>query len=231
MRELILDTETTGLDYRGEDRVFEIGILEVEDRLPTGKHFHKYIDPQKELSEASVRITGFTNADLVGKPLFADVVDEMLEFIGSDPIVAHNASFDMGFLNGELVRCGRPELPNEVVDTLEISRKKFPGGRHSLDALCQRFQIDLTERSLHGALLDARLLAEVYIELNGGRQTNLLAGEESVKESRKEIVVQGVAHTPRSARTFAVPPEELDAHKKFIEEIENALWLVEGESA
>jgi len=172
-RAIVFDTETTGLSPAEGDRIIEIGMLEVRDAVPTGRKFHHYIDPEREVSLASTRITGITDADLVGMPKFAEIATELLEFIGDAALVAHNASFDMGFLNHEFTLLGHESLSNEVVDTLAISRKMFPGARHSLDALCQRYSIDNTNRTYHGALLDAELLAEVYLELTGGRQRTL----------------------------------------------------------
>jgi DNA polymerase-3 subunit epsilon len=170
-RSVLFDTETTGLEPLAGDRVIEVAALELVNDLPTGRHFHKLIDPERDIPEEATRVHGFSRAHLLGKPLFAAVVDELLAFFGDDPLVAHNAPFDFGFLNAELARLRRPSLhPGRMVDTLALAKARFPGMPNSLDALCRRFDIDLSERTTHNALLDCRLLAEVYVELTGGRR-------------------------------------------------------------
>ena len=172
IREIAFDTETTGLNWSGDDRIIELGAVELINHVATGRTFHQRINPRRAVSAKTVEITGITDAMLVDKPYFEDplIVDALLEFIGDSPVVAHNAAFDRGFLNAELARCGRPEVPlAQWVDTLDIAKKRHPGAPASLDALCKRYNIGLEARTLHGALLDSQLLAEVYLELKGGR--------------------------------------------------------------
>ncbi|WP_018148820.1 DNA polymerase III subunit epsilon [Henriciella marina] len=172
LREIAFDTETTGLNWSGDDRIIELGAVELINHVATGRTFHERINPRRAVSAKTVEITGITDAMLVDKPFFEDprIVDALLEFIGDSPVVAHNAAFDRGFLNAELIRCGRPEIPlAQWVDTLDIAKKRHPGAPASLDALCKRYSIGLEARTLHGALLDSQLLAEVYLELKGGR--------------------------------------------------------------
>tara|TARA_B110000090_G_scaffold45280_1_gene51120 strand:- start:175 stop:864 length:690 start_codon:yes stop_codon:yes gene_type:complete len=173
MREIVLDTETTGLKFSDNHRVIEVAAIEIVDYLPTGKVFHKYVNPQRDVPESSVDIHGITEKFLENKPLFKEVADEFLEFISVDNIVAHNAPFDIGFLNFELQRCGKNTLSNKAIDTVVLAREKFPGQSVSLDALCKRLSIDNTLREKHSATLDAELLARVYIELNDAREPSL----------------------------------------------------------
>jgi len=203
MREIVFDTETTGLSPQNGERIFEIGMVELQNRVPTGRKVWHFINPEKELSAESTRITGVENHQLVGKPVFREIADEIIDFIGEDGIlVAHNASFDMSFLNYELELCGRNYVQNQVVDTLALAKKNLPGARHSLDALCKRFNVEKHgEREVHGALLDAELLVEVYIELTGGLQAALsldtsnktsVYTKKTIKLSRAPLV-----HPPR----------------------------------
>ena len=173
MREIVLDTETTGLKFSDNHRVIEVAAIEIVDYLPTGKVFHKYVNPQRDVPESSVDIHGITEKFLENKPLFKEIADEFLEFISVDNIVAHNAPFDIGFLNFELQRCGKNMLSNKAIDTVVLAREKFPGQSVSLDALCKRLSIDNTLREKHSATLDAELLARVYIELNDAREPSL----------------------------------------------------------
>ena len=173
MREIVLDTETTGLKFSDNHRVIEVAAIEIVDYLPTGNVFHKYVNPQRDVPESSVDIHGITEKFLENKPLFKEVADEFLEFISVDNIVAHNAPFDIGFLNFELQRCGKNTLSNKAIDTVVLAREKFPGQSVSLDALCKRLSIDNTLREKHSATLDAELLARVYIELNDAREPSL----------------------------------------------------------
>lgn len=173
MREIVLDTETTGLKFSDNHRVIEVAAIEIVDYLPTGKVFHKYVNPQRDVPESSVDIHGITEKFLENKPLFKEIADEFLEFISVDNIVAHNAPFDIGFLNFELKRCGKNTLSNKAIDTVVLAREKFPGQSVSLDALCKRLSIDNTLREKHSATLDAELLARVYIELNDAREPSL----------------------------------------------------------
>lgn len=229
MRELVLDTETTGLDPRNGDRLVEIGAVEVINYIPTGQSYHAYINPERSMPTEAFDVHGLSEEFLREKPLFCDVVSGFLEFIGSDNLVIHNAAFDMGFINMEMTRVGKePVQSGQVVDTLQIARKKHPSGPNSLDALCSRYGIDNSRRTKHGALLDAELLAEVYLELMGGRQAGL--GLQTVADvSAARDIVSDVAY---QARPRPVPiavrerPEEKLAHSQFIETLgENAIWL------
>ena len=173
-REIVLDTETTGIDPKDGHRIIEIGALEMDNHMPTGKQLHLYINPERDIDAGAVAIHGLTSEFLADKPVFADIVDEFLNFVGDSPMVIHNAPFDMGFVNAELARLARAPLPmTQAVDTLPMARKKFPGAQANLNALCRRFEIDNSHRDLHGALIDADLLAAVYVELLGGRQPGL----------------------------------------------------------
>lgn len=222
MREIVLDTETTGLDPADGHRVIEIGAIEVMNRLPTGRAFHKYINPEREIEASAIRVHGITNEQVADMPLFHEVTDELLEFMADSPLVAHNARFDINFINHELQWASLPTLENEVIDTLAIAREKFPGSQVSLDALCRRFEVDLSERTLHGALLDAELLATVYLELTGGQQpTFSLAEDEATAGDNPDKYKKT---QPRPARSFTVPTEELAAHEAFVKTIEGNLW-------
>ena len=225
MREIILDTETTGLDPRNGDRVIEIGCVELINHIPSGRHFHRYLNPERAVSLEAARLTGIEESFLADKPRFAAVVDELLEFIGDAPIIAHNAEFDLAFLNAELQRAGRPGFSNErLVDTLLLARRKHPTSPNSLDALMSRYQIDARRRTLHGALLDAELLAEVYIELIGGRQPDLVFGDEATVT--RITIGRPVAIAPRGEpRLFRVSEAEMAAHRAAIEIIgAGAIW-------
>jgi DNA polymerase-3 subunit epsilon len=225
MREIVLDTETTGLEPAQGHRIIEIAALELMNHVPTGVHFHTYLDPEREVEAGAASVHGLTTEDLRGKPRFADIADEMLDFFGSAPLVIHNAPFDMGFLNAELRRADRPALPmSRAIDTLAMARRKFPGAPASLDALCKRFNVDTTGRELHGALIDADLLAQVYLELIGGRQPGL-------ELERGEAAQAGAGGGRGQARARPVPlaprltPEEAAAHEAFVGSLgENALW-------
>ena len=174
MREVVLDTETTGLDALGGDRVVEIGCIELVNHIPTGRHWHNYFNPERDMPQAAYQVHGLSAEFLKDKPSFVELADEFLAFVDGAPIIIHNAEFDIAFLNAELKRAGRPPLGNEVVvDTLSLARRKHPGSPNNLDALCRRYQIDLSGRTRHGALVDCHLLASVYVELTGRRQANL----------------------------------------------------------
>lgn len=223
MREIVLDTETTGVDPVSGHRVVEIGCVELHRGVPTGKHFHTYLNPERDMPDEAFRVHGLSIEFLRDKPVFAEVVDTFMEFIADSTLVIHNASFDMRFINAELERIGFPALPmTRAFDTVMMARKKFPGSPASLDALCRRFNIDLSARTKHGALLDAELLAEVYLELLGGRQAMLILEAEPA-----ESLASGAAPQSRPAlppRRFDIPPEELEAHAAFLEKIKNPLW-------
>jgi len=221
-RSILFDTETTGLDPRQGDRVIEIAALELVNDLPTGKHFHALIDPERDVPADSTRIHGFTNSDLQGKPVFAAIAADLLTFLGEAPLVAHNAPFDFGFLDAELERIGRPKLDRaRMVDTLALAKARFPGLPNSLDALCRRFGIDLSARTTHNALLDCKLLAEVYVELTGGRQRGFsLAAEAS---GTPVTVYASIGF--RTPRLIVPGEEEMAAHARLVGKLKDAVWL------
>ena len=225
MREIVFDTETTGLSPAGGDRMVEIGCVEMIGRVETGRHFHCYFNPERSMPSEAEAVHGLSDIFLSDKPRFAEKAEELLEFIGDSPLVAHNAGFDFGFLNFELERCGRPSVGlQRMVDTLTLARSKHPGAKHSLDALCMRFGIDRSHRVKHGALLDAQLLAQVYVELTGGRQIGL-----GLVADTDRISVTAAAGTirirePRAARPHHALVEELERHRAFIAKLANPLW-------
>ncbi len=222
-RSVLFDTETTGLDPLTGDRVIEVACLELMRDLPTGRSFHRFIDPERDIDPEASRVHGLTRADLRGKPRFAEVADELLAFLGDAPLVAHNAPFDFGFLDAELARLRRPALDRgRMVDTLALAKARFPGLPNSLDALCRRFGIDLSERTSHNALLDCRLLAEVYIELTGGRQRGLLLAEDAGD------ALPSIAYKPTGPRTPVLVqpgPDALARHAAFMARLKEPLWL------
>lgn len=219
MRDIVLDTETTGLNAKGGDRVVEIGCLELVNLVPTGEFYHVYINPQRDMPEGAFNVHGLSETFLRGHPTFDKIVDEFLEFVSGGQLIIHNASFDMGFLNAELERLSKPALSNDFIDTVALARKKFPGAHANLDALCRRFGIDNSAREKHGALLDAELLAEVYLELTGGRQPGLtFSPSERARES-----VQATAST-RPERSHAPSDPEVEAHDAFVAKIDDAIW-------
>ena len=236
MREISFDTETTGLNPRGGDRLVEIGGVELINHVPTGNMYHVYINPQRDMPEEAFRVHGLSAEFLSDKPLFEQVADEFLEFVGDGTLVIHNAAFDMGFINFELERAGRRTIPNtQVIDTLEIARRKHPSGPNSLDALCSRYGIDNSKRVKHGALLDAEILAEVYLEMIGGRQRALgLMMDEDESDSSGSSAVFGELGTFNARpRPAPLPPllkeAELEAHNAFIERMgENSIWAKYG---
>jgi len=217
-REICFDTETTGLNAHQGDRIIELGAIELIDRLPTGRHFHTFLDPGKEFVELAAKvteITGYTIDKVRGKPSFAQKVEEFLDFIGDSPLVAHNAEFDKGFINAELERVRRDPLPSSrFIDTLKIARAKFPGSPASLDALCRRFDVSLSARDTHGALIDSELLAEVYLHLRGGRERKLGLA----MDIAPTLGPVTYAARPRPIPLPAVNPDELATHKAFIAE-------------
>jgi DNA polymerase III subunit epsilon len=219
---VLFDTETTGLDPATGDRVLEIAALELMNDLPTGKFFHALIDPERDIPEEASRIHGFTSAHVAGKPKFAEIAAELVAFLGDAPLIAHNAPFDFGFLNFEFARLGVAALDRErMIDTLILAKTRFPGMPNSLDALCRRFAIDLTQRTTHNALLDCRLLAEVYVELTGGRQRGLgLAAEGSTAP-----VAVYIHSGPRSARVVVPTEAELIAHQAMVAKMKDPVWL------
>lgn len=226
MREIVLDTETTGLNPDDGHRIVEIGALEMINHVPSGRSYHVYINPEREVEADAVAIHGLSNAVLADKPVFAEIADDFLEFIGDSSLVIHNARFDMGFINAELTRLGHAALPMErAIDTLALARRKFPGGQASLDALCRRFNIDNSHRELHGAMIDTDLLADVYIELIGGRQPGL-AFADALKPApgTAESLPVAAATSARKPRPHAPSEAELKAHAEFIEGLKNPLW-------
>jgi DNA polymerase-3 subunit epsilon len=225
VREIVFDTETTGLNPGGGDRIVEIGCVEIYNRVETGRHFHAYFFPERDMPFEAEMVHGLTSTFLSDKPLFADKVEELLEFIEDSPMVAHNASFDFGFLNFELERCGRPIVSmSRMVDTLALARSKHPGAKHSLDALCMRFGVDRSQRITHGALLDAQLLAQVYVELTGGRQIGLGLVAETTSVAVSRSAGPNIVREPRPARPHAAGAEELERHRAFIAQLVNPLW-------
>jgi DNA polymerase III subunit epsilon len=216
MRQIVLDTETTGLSTRNGDRVIEIGCVELVDLVPTGKIFHHYLNPNKEVSEGSFRVHGLSNSFLRQFPTFDKICDDFLKFIGEDELIAHNAQFDIKFINNELSLLDRQVLTNQAIDTLDIARKKFPGKPVSLDALCARFNISTEKREKHGALLDAELLAAVYLELNGGKQQNLFSQENTENAETEDIII---AKSNIEVVKAILYDEETAMHAKLMEEI------------
>jgi DNA polymerase-3 subunit epsilon len=224
MREIVLDTETTGLDPETGDRLVEIGAVELFNHMPTGRTFHQYINPQRAMSAEAFAVHGLGDDFLRDKPLFAAIVEDFITFLGDAKLVIHNASFDMKFINAELGWAGRPGIPfDRAVDTLMIARQKFPGSPASLDALCRRFGIDNSARTLHGALLDSEILAEVYLELIGGRQPGLvLSSTETVEETTAAAARLGPRPRPLPAR---LTDEEAAAHARLVADLgDDALW-------
>lgn len=224
MREIVIDTETTGLDPQDGHRIVEIAALELIRHVPTGRKFHRYVNPERDIPADAVAIHGLSAGFLAEHPLFAEIADELAAFIAGDRLVIHNAEFDLAFINAELARLGRGPLACPVVDTLEVARRRFPGAPASLDALCRRFAIDLSARDKHGAEVDCGLLAAVYIELLGGRQPGLDFTAISIGEAADGIgVPRGRPTLP--ARPHAASVEELAAHRAMLAAITAPLWL------
>jgi len=224
MREIIFDTETTGLDPLKGDRMVEIGCIELMNRVPTGAVFHAYFNPQRDMPAEAEAVHGLSAVFLSDKPRFAERCGELLEFIGDAPMVAHNAGFDFAFLNFELAQCGlEPVCHSRMVDTVKLARVRHPGAKLSLDALCTRYGIDRSHRTRHGALLDAELLAQVYVELTGGRQIGLeLAATATVVETQVTLVTRRRVY--REPRPHAPSAAELAAHAAFLEGVKAPLW-------
>ena len=230
MREIVLDTETTGLSPDNGDRVVEIGCVELINHVPTSNTFQVYLNPEKQMDPGAEKVHGLTNEFLVDKPKFIDVADDFLDFIGSSTLIAHNADFDIGFLNSELSRVKKEKIKtNRVVDTLKIARTKYPGARNSLDALCKRFSIDNSNRELHGALLDSELLAEVYLELVGGKEPNL----ELSSVTRSPVNRINKSYISQLSRKKKLEPRVSEAdeknHKEFLSSFpKQSIWLKNG---
>ncbi|MEM9468613.1 MAG: DNA polymerase III subunit epsilon [Pseudomonadota bacterium] len=226
LREIVLDTETTGMEPSEGHRLVEIGCVELINHMPTGKVYHQYINPEREVEAEAVAVHGLTYEKLKKEPTFGEVIGDFLDFLGSDSkLVIHNAPFDMKFINAELKTFGFASIDNKrVIDTLVMARKKYPGSPANLDALCRRFNIDNSNRTLHGALLDSELLAEVYLEMLGGRQHGL-AIEPAQQAEQSETVQMSKKDRPfREPRFFGVSQNDLDAHQKMLEELTDPLW-------
>ncbi|MEP2236332.1 MAG: DNA polymerase III subunit epsilon [Alteripontixanthobacter sp.] len=229
MREIVFDTETTGLDPSTGDRMVEIGCVEMIGRVETGATFHAYYNPERDMPAGAEAVHGLSATFLSDKPLFGDGATDLLEFLGDSPLVAHNAGFDFGFLNNELTLCGlEPVAMNRMVDTVAMARKRHPGAKNSLDALCTRYGIDRSHRVKHGALLDAELLAQVYVELTGGRQIGLELASERQAEVETTPAERDFGRDRsvqvRPPRPHAATPEELARHAAFLSNIENPVW-------
>ncbi|MFA5040428.1 MAG: DNA polymerase III subunit epsilon [Bdellovibrionales bacterium] len=222
MREIVLDTETTGLDPLKGDRVVEIGCVELRNHITTGLTFQAYLNPERDMPSEAAMVHGLTDEFLADKPLFSDKAEDFLAFIGDAPLVIHNASFDMAFINAELIRSGYKALPmDRATDTVVLARRMFPGAPASLDALCKRFSVDASGRKVHGALLDAQLLAEVYLELRGGRQPDLAILSEDGGASEE---IRRAVRDHRAPRAHAASDEEIAAHETFLAQLKGPLW-------
>lgn len=226
MREIVVDTETTGLDPQSGHRIVEIAAIELLHHVPTGRKFHCYVNPERDIPMDAHAVHGLSEEFLAGHPPFVSVIDEFLNFVGDTPLVIHNAEFDIAFLNAELARAGRPFLASQYVDTLSLARRRFPGAPASLDALCRRFAIDLAVREKHGAEIDCGLLAEVYVELLGGRQPGL---DFAIVQPAGVVDLASFKDRPiRPPRPHAATPEELAAHQALVATISNAMWTLAG---
>ena len=226
MREIVIDTETTGLDPHSGHRIVEIAAIELFHHVPTGRKFHCYVNPERDMPDDAFAVHGLSAEFLTGHPSFATVVEEFLDFVGDDPLVIHNAEFDLAFLNAELRHIGRPPLAALAIDTLTLARRRFPGAPASLDALCRRFQIDLTARDKHGAEIDCGLLAAVYVELLGGRQPGL---DFAVASIAADIGLAALEARPvRPPRPHAATSDELAAHAALLAAIASPMWMAEA---
>lgn len=226
MREIIFDTETTGFDPQRGDRMVEIGCIEMVNRVTTGRTFHAYFNPDRPMPAEAEAVHGLSDAFLADKPRFSERTADLLEFIADSPLVAHNASFDFSFLNAELAICGLADVSRDrMIDTVALARIRHPGAKLSLDALCSRYGVDRSHRTLHGALLDAELLAQVYVELTGGRQIGLELAADTVDELVSSVVTVERVRVFRAPRTHAASEAELAAHAAFLDTIKAPLWL------
>lgn len=228
MREIVLDTETTGMDPAQGHRIIEVGCVELLNHVPTGRTYQTYINPEREIDPDAIAVHGITNEKVKNQPTFAEIVGDLMDFIGDGKMVIHNAEFDVKFLNAELKPLGyKPIKVSDVTDTLYIARKKYPGQPANLDALCRRFNVDLSNREFHGALLDSQLLAQVYLELMGGRQHGLGLDQSAEVLKTTEDGTHAIARVEkvfRSARLFATPPEELEKHQEMLKKLKGHLW-------
>jgi DNA polymerase-3 subunit epsilon len=226
-REITLDTETTGLSPGDGHRIVEIGCVELLNHVPTGKTYHVYINPERDMPVEAFRVHGLSNEFLADKPVFAEIAEGFIQFIATSPLIIHNAAFDLGFINAELKRLGRPDISGEreIIDTVQVARRKYPGAPANLDALCRRFDIDLSARTLHGALMDADLLAEVYLQLIGGREPGL-----SLVRTKPQVIgtMQTVQRTP-----FLISPsaDELACHAELVTRLKDAIWATYSDAA
>jgi DNA polymerase-3 subunit epsilon len=230
-REIVLDTETTGFDPKTGDRLIEVGCIEIEDLLPTGRTFHRLVNPDRLIPEGAIKVHGITDDKVRTAPRFREIVADLMEFIGDAPIIAHNATFDRAFIDHECSLCGQALIPEvRWIDTLALAQKRFPGMANSLDALCKRFKISLVERTLHGALIDARLLADVYLELKGGKERVLdLSARSAAAGSGAASTVGGYAPRERTLGS-RLRSEEAEAHRAFLRETlkDRSLWASYG---
>lgn len=231
-REIVFDTETTGFDPENGDRLVEIGAVELINHIPTGVTYHQYINPERDVPEEAYKIHGLSYEYLKDFPTFAQVADEWVEFVGDATLVAHNAKFDINFINYELKQLGKDGYSwDRVVDTLEIAKILFPGARNNLDALCRRFNVDNTERTLHGALLDAQLLAEVYLELLGGREPSFLLDKNKKQAASVQVSESDIVRKFREPRIFALSKEDIKLHNDFLStKIKDAIWTAVSET-
>jgi DNA polymerase III subunit epsilon len=230
MREIVFDTETTGLSPANGDRLVEIGCVELVNRVDTGRTFHAYFNPERSMPIEAQNVHGLSDAFLADKPLFEDLVEDLLDFLEDSPLVAHSAAFDFAFMNQELGTCGRLSIPNSrMIDTLALARVRHPGAKHSLDALCTRYGIDRSHRVKHGALLDAQLLAQLYVELTGGRQIGLeLASDamaSAVMQQQNSVFRVGGSSAARAPRPHSASHDERERHRAFIERLTDPVWL------
>ena len=221
MREIVIDTETTGLSYKTGDRIIEVGCVELINHVATNKSLQFYCKVDKEISEGAQKVTGITNKFLSDKKYFNDHCDDLLKFIDNDPLIIHNADFDIGFINNELSLLGKQKLSNPVVDTVSLARRVLKTRVANLDYLCRRFKIDLSERNLHGALLDSRLLAEVYLELKGGRQFSMSLTKNNTETSEK---IKNTTSLQKNTIRFIPSNHEVELHRKMVSEIKQPVW-------
>ena len=221
MREIVIDTETTGLSYKTGDRIIEVGCVELINHVATNKSLQFYCKVDKEISEGAQKVTGITNKFLSDKKYFNDHCDDLLKFIDNDPLIIHNADFDIGFINNELSLLGKQKLSNPVVDTVSLARRVLKTRVANLDYLCRRFKIDLSERNLHGALLDSRLLAEVYLELKGGRQFSMSLTKKNTETNEK---IKNTASKQKNIKRFVPSNEKFELHRKMVSEIKQPVW-------
>ncbi|MGM0422411.1 MAG: DNA polymerase III subunit epsilon [Pseudomonadota bacterium] len=225
MREIVLDTETTGFDPQDGHRIVEIGCLELFNQIPTGETYHQYINPQRDMPTEAFDVHGLGTEFLSTQPVFTEIVGDFIDFIGDARLIIHNAEFDMRFINAELELAGFKPLPmSQALDTLAVARQRFPGSPASLDALCRRFEIDNSNRTLHGALLDSELLAEVYLHLLGGRQHGLTLDDSMGSGPRDSAVKVEIKAQKRAYRSFDVPVAEAAAHKEMLADITDPIW-------